>query len=51
MNWTVLNTPTAFRQEAERVLKKEKKRRKGVKTRLIKVSSTPITYKEVEVDS
>ena len=50
MNWTNTDTPTYFKQEGDKALKKLKKTRKEKKYRLVKVSDTPTTYKEVEVD-
>jgi len=49
MNWTTTNTPTHFKQEGDKALKKLKKERKEKKYKLVQVSSTPVTYKEVEV--
>ena len=48
-NWTSIETPKELRLEAERVLSKLKKQREGKVYEKIKVSDTPLTYKEVEI--
>jgi hypothetical protein len=50
MNWTTLHTPTYFKQEADKILKKVKKENKGRKTKLVLVTDKPRTFKEVFID-
>lgn len=50
MNWVQDNTNKHLKAEAERALKEYKKKHKGRPTKLIKVGSSPDTYKEVYID-
>ena len=50
MNWTQTNTNGFLKGEADRELKKIKKERKGLKTRLIKICDKPLTFKEVPIE-
>lgn len=50
MNWTKTTTNASLKKDAEKELKKIKREKKGKKTRLVKVSDRPLTYKEIEIE-
>ena len=48
-NWVYIQSGDFFKKQAEKNLKKIKEGRKNKKFRLVKISDTPVTYKEIEV--
>ena len=49
MNWASETTTSFLKSKGEKALKKAKRKLKGKKYKLIKVSDKPLTYKEVEI--
>lgn len=50
-NWVYTQSGDFFKKQAEKNLKKIKEGRKNKKFELVKISDTPVTYKEIEIKS
>jgi hypothetical protein len=48
-NWVYTQSGDFFKKQAEKNLKKIKEGRKNKKFKLVKISDTPATYKEIEI--
>jgi hypothetical protein len=48
-NWVVAETPKFLKHEAEKTLKKVSKSREGKRFKMVKISNTPPTWKEIEI--